>query len=283
MYYYFNIESQVRRIIKNLSLLDSTTFQFSTDPNVLNDFKDGKLYKRLIESDIGDKIKSQRAFTMTINTDGISSYRYSKLSIWPIFLSINEIPIDKRFCVENVVVAGFSVGEAKPDVNHFFHPIVKELKRLEYGFEMRKLDKTAVSVSIHLLAGVFDKPAKAGVLNMVQFNGFYGCTISVISAANTITSFISTLSTTHAAVLSTKHAALSTKYAAKLLSTQHSSKLSTKRAAKLSSINEPAAVYEFGYISWNGRVSQTSTSEYDHVRSCLSTAGLTRSICSSEI
>jgi hypothetical protein len=168
MYYYFNIASQVRRITKSVKLLDFRVYKRSANSNELNDFKDGNLYRRLIESSLGPKFESKQAFTFTINTDGISTFQHSKLTMWPVFLTINEIPIEKRFCIENVIVAGLSVGESKPEVNKFFLPIIKALKELEYGIEN--------DVSYHLVAGVFDKPAKAGVLNMVQYNGFGGCT-----------------------------------------------------------------------------------------------------------
>ena len=41
-----------------------------------------------------------------MNTDGIALAEKSNLSLWPIFLAINEIPIEERFCIDNVIVAG---------------------------------------------------------------------------------------------------------------------------------------------------------------------------------
>ena len=49
------------------------------------------------------------------------------------------------------------------------------LKKLEYGIEL-KINSTIQNTKFFLLAGVFDKPAKAAVLNMKASNGFCGCT-----------------------------------------------------------------------------------------------------------
>ncbi len=53
----------------------------------------------------------------------------------------------------------------------FMHPIVNELKAVEYGITFDKRN-----IKFFLIAGVFDKPAKASILNMKSSNGFFGCT-----------------------------------------------------------------------------------------------------------
>ena len=175
MYYHFEIASQIAIISMNLTMLD-TKFTLSSNKNEMKDFKDGKLYSELLDSELGKSLLNQRAFTLLLNTDGISSYRHSKLSIWPIFLVINELPSKKRFCIENIKVAGLSVGEAKAEISEFFHPLVKELKQLEYGLVLCNKDDSACNVTFHLIASVFDKPAKAGVLlgRKILVHNFFG-------------------------------------------------------------------------------------------------------------
>jgi hypothetical protein len=63
------------------------------------------IYRNLMKS-IGKQLEEKRAFTFTINTDGISKSDKSKCTIWPVFLTINELPLDQRFSLENTVVAG---------------------------------------------------------------------------------------------------------------------------------------------------------------------------------
>ena len=55
------------------------------------------------------------------------------------------------------------------------NPIVCDLKKLEYGIRFNVGSQTR-NVKFFLIAGIFDKPAKAMILNMIQWNGYYGCT-----------------------------------------------------------------------------------------------------------
>lgn len=61
----------------------------------------------------------------------------------------------------------------------FLNPIVKQLQTLEHGLilETNPGDSSSKkNVRFFLLASVYDKPAKAAVLNMKNSNGFWGCT-----------------------------------------------------------------------------------------------------------
>jgi hypothetical protein len=180
MYYHFGIARQIARIARSLKFVNKKLVR-SNNKNEMSDFKDGQIYTDLLSTKLGASLRDGRAFTLLINTDGISSYRHSKLSIWPVYLVINELPIEERFCIENVIVAGLSVGEAKPNVDIFFLPIVKELKRLEYGIHLKNADSKidasiSTKVTFHLVSGVYDKPARSWLLNMISSTGFFGCT-----------------------------------------------------------------------------------------------------------
>lgn len=141
----------------------------------LNDIRDGRLYKKLLDSVHGNDFRNQKAFSFLLNTDGISPMDRSKLTIWPVFLVINELPIESRFCIDNIILAGLSVAEQKPNFDIFFNEIVTQLSVLELGFDL-SLDNVSKKRKFFLIAAVFDKPAKAPVLNMNQYNGNCGCT-----------------------------------------------------------------------------------------------------------
>jgi hypothetical protein len=72
----------------------------------IRDVYDGEIYKELLDSDVGYLFKKNEAFSFSLNTDGISVCDASNVTIWPIFFVINEIPLEKRFCLDNVIVAG---------------------------------------------------------------------------------------------------------------------------------------------------------------------------------
>jgi hypothetical protein len=103
MFYHINIADQIRRIVKKTKLFETRGVKQSS---CYQDITDGAVYKNILESKVGTFIRRKEAFTFVMNTDGISLAVKSNLSLWPIFLAINEIPIEDRFCIDNVIVAG---------------------------------------------------------------------------------------------------------------------------------------------------------------------------------
>ena len=91
-------------------------------------------------------------------------------------LSINELPYKKRTLKENIIIAGLWFGESKPCMRSFLKPFHNTFQKLSEGFEASLPDKRIITVCSILLCGTCDMPAKAQVLNMVQFNGCYRCT-----------------------------------------------------------------------------------------------------------
>lgn len=97
MNFIVDIERQIKRILVKFKEKD---FQFNFNKNSLNDFKDANIYQQF-------HLKNpQNCFTFTLNTDGISLCKKSKLSIWPIILVINELPLSVRYCIENTIITG---------------------------------------------------------------------------------------------------------------------------------------------------------------------------------
>jgi hypothetical protein len=141
----------------------------------LTDITDGRIYQKMITNDPNDGFLNRKALSFLINTDGISLSNSSNLTIWPVYLVINEVPIESRFLIDNVILAAMSTGEKKPNFNLLLQSVVKQLKRLEYGTSVCFADKEH-EIKFFLMAGIFDKPARYGVLNMIQFNGSFGCT-----------------------------------------------------------------------------------------------------------
>ena len=54
--------------------------------------------------------------TLLFNTDGIHLYKSSKVNIWPVFLAINELPLEERFVKKKSDSLGIVAGEWKAKV-----------------------------------------------------------------------------------------------------------------------------------------------------------------------
>ena len=103
MYYHLDIEKQIKIIFEKNKLID---FNNKNESNDLIDIRDGELYKKLLESEDGHLFKNNKAFSFLINTDGISFCTKSKLASWPVYLVINELPLEMRYSIDNVILAG---------------------------------------------------------------------------------------------------------------------------------------------------------------------------------
>ena len=65
----------------------------ANDNSVMRDIMDGAEY----QVHLPFTSSCPANLTLTCNTDGVSIYRSSKTSIWPIWLTINELPPSMRF------------------------------------------------------------------------------------------------------------------------------------------------------------------------------------------
>lgn len=105
MYYNLSIKDQLRRILsRNQDYVKINNINKSN--KIIEDVCDGEIYAELLSSPDGKLIKSGKAYTFLLNSDGISVSLKSNLTIWPVYLVINELPIEKRFCIDNIIIAG---------------------------------------------------------------------------------------------------------------------------------------------------------------------------------
>ena len=65
----------------------------SDQSDTIDDIYDGDAYKKCVKEFWHRK---EHSITLMCNTDGVQTYKSSKLSIWPIWLVINELPPNMR-------------------------------------------------------------------------------------------------------------------------------------------------------------------------------------------
>jgi hypothetical protein len=164
-----SIKNQLKRILfKHHSKIIKTGSTVSNEDLIL-DVYDGDNYKHLLK----DKKIDSNSFTFLLNVDGISLCDKSKNSIWPVILVITQLPLDIRYSLQNVIIAGVSTG-SKPIFKYFLKPIVHELSLLEQGC-MFKINKEKHLFNFFVILGVYDIPARASILNIKSSTGFFGC------------------------------------------------------------------------------------------------------------
>ena len=76
-------------------------FQKTKQIDIIEDITDGEIYLDFLKKEaIGQN------FSFSLFTDGISICDKSSITVWPILFIINEIPKEKRYCIDQMIIAG---------------------------------------------------------------------------------------------------------------------------------------------------------------------------------
>lgn len=109
----------------------------------MNDVYGGEKYQELKE------FTAQGNLTLTANTDGVQLFKSSTVSMWPIWILINELPItmryelilislggsstkNNRFSKKNKILSGIWCAKEKPTMNLFLKPLMDSMNELYF-------------------------------------------------------------------------------------------------------------------------------------------------------
>ena len=169
------IINQLETILAQPELFDSVSKAQQAPAHqdgLISDITQGELYKQFRNQVSNDDHAMH--ITLTINTDGVRVWRSNHYDIWPVYLCINELPQHMRFIPKHILLPALWKGSKKPVMLTFLKPLFHELKMLEKGIVLSTHEGPKV-IKVFLLAGTFDLPARAMVLNMTQYNGSFSC------------------------------------------------------------------------------------------------------------
>ncbi|KAK3921762.1 Nuclear distribution protein PAC1 [Frankliniella fusca] len=168
---------QIRKLYRRPGFLHDIQYRkrrTKQNPNNVEDVYDGELYKAA-EQDILSELTN---ISLMWNTDGLQIFNSTSFSLWPWYFVVNELPPEKRYLSENMLIAGIWGSATKPHPNVYLKPIHRDVKLLEKGIKVQFYG----DVSWHLirgcvLCGTCDAPARALFMNMKIHSGFYSCPV----------------------------------------------------------------------------------------------------------
>lgn len=138
--------------------------------NNFEDIYDGFHNKECLKNILEDKFN----FSYTFNTDGCQPAEKSRITAWPIFFMIHELPdyLRKKF----MLLTGLWISKVEPTMNIFLQPFVDTANDLSpIGFEWFH-DSEKIISKLFPLGCCVDSVARCAILNIKRFNGTYGCT-----------------------------------------------------------------------------------------------------------
>ena len=166
-----SIKSQLKGMLENGNLWESIQNRPRLEKGCYGEVYTGDLYRSAV---IKTFLESGDNFTMTLNTDGVQVFNSSKYQIWPIMCAINEISskLKSRFIVLHTL--WFGLGKLRCDT--FLRAFVEEARDLYInGFKWVDSNGTSRLSRVIFTTAVADAPARALLLERMQFNADYGC------------------------------------------------------------------------------------------------------------
>lgn len=171
------IIQQLQRLFLKDGFVESLSYRFRRQKkyeNNIEDVYDGRLYKEQMENN--GLLQDRNNISFLWYTDGISIFKSSKYSVWPLFLVINELSYKARTSRENVILAALWFGKSKPKPNLFLNPFRQFFQNFRTtGYQFRVPNGPPITVKGILLCGTCDLQAKGYFLRTKLSNGYHGC------------------------------------------------------------------------------------------------------------
>lgn len=176
-----SIAKQVERVLSNRTTYEHLTSpareNINAPPQTLTDIKDGRIYRSFKANFLQQQHLQADQITVTfcLNTDGVRVFKSNHYDIWPLYLSVLELPESTRLLSQNMILASLWHGPKKPNLLHFFKPFFEEM--LQLGREGVIIDTPGGPklLKAYVLAATMDLPARALCLNMTSYNGEFSC------------------------------------------------------------------------------------------------------------
>lgn len=138
----------------------------------MEDIYDGNEYKKHFEK--GNILSSPYNLSYSFFTDGIHTGKSNNKTLWPIYLTINELSISERN--KYVLFAGLYIESKDLNQQVFLQLFINEANKLSTkGFRWLHNDKQIISKIIPLCC-IADSVARYQLLNFQSFTAYYGCT-----------------------------------------------------------------------------------------------------------
>ena len=170
---YHSLSSQLQnRMNQDPKFIQNINYCYEREPDgYLRDVFDGSIF---LSQDW-----NKNTLHFQINWDGISPFKSSTHSIWPLYVVVLNLPPEVRYNPENIFLVGVWFGKDKPSIDLFLKHFSNDLKVIEVqGVEQHYKGTGEGAIKKwfgSLLSTVCDLPAKCLMYCLNNHNGSNGC------------------------------------------------------------------------------------------------------------
>lgn len=158
----FDIKTQLTNIL-NDSLVQKHIFKSQCESGHYSDITSGQFYSSLD--------KNKHDITLSLNTDGVPLFKSSSSTIWPIQLVINELPYSIRR--KHIILGGLWLGTHSPETE-YFEKFIENFNLMSESFNWN-WNGIGIKSNVYTVLCTCDSVARCKLQNIVQFNGYNGC------------------------------------------------------------------------------------------------------------
>lgn len=161
----FPIEQQIRETFLKYSK-EITEYEAAVITEDIRDISRGKLSQSIRMND------NFKYITLSANEDSAAAVKCSnKKPIYPLFLTLNNLPPKLRFNKNNLLLAALWFNPGKPNMALFHKNFVLQMQELRKGMLIE--DEV---YKVVLLQNCTDSVGRCELFCSKQYNGWYGCT-----------------------------------------------------------------------------------------------------------
>lgn len=142
--------------------------------NILGDVYDGLVWK----SFRNDFLSSPYCYLFSINVDWFQPFKHTEYSVGAIYVTIQNLPREKRYKEENFILVGLIPGPKEPSlsIDSYLQPFIDELKSIySEGLVVSTPQRTHVTIRIAVSCICCDIPATRKVSGFLSHNAKLGC------------------------------------------------------------------------------------------------------------
>ena len=182
VYPYHSLKSSIAKLIKKPGFLESCEKWRGRAQKVpdtfLGDVYDGKVWKDFNSPEGWDFLTSPFNYLLTLNVDWFEPFERGVYAVGVIYLTIQNLPRDVRYCTDMVILAGIIPGPKEPrlNINSYLTPLVLELQEAwNEGFSVMSPQNIHITVRLALSCVTCDIPASRKVCGFLGHNAAMEC------------------------------------------------------------------------------------------------------------
>ena len=171
-YVTFSVQSDIKELLeRNSKYYDHVVRVRVHERGIYRDIYDGKAYRDFVDS-LDPEFKT-RYVSFVFNSDGAAKFESSTFSAYPIYILLNEIPMDIR--TSEPIICALWFGKGKPDMNVFLRVFVEEMNKMaNLGISCIIQGESRI-IKPYAICCCVDSVARAPMQGITQYNGRYGC------------------------------------------------------------------------------------------------------------